>query len=48
LGHIRRYGTNLRFTLKFVPIYVVLVHVLRKKPSELEPAHDRTHAIFTS
>jgi hypothetical protein len=28
-GRIRRFETDLRFTLKFVIIYAVLVHVLR-------------------
>jgi hypothetical protein len=47
LGPIRRYETDLRFTLKFVPIYAVLVHVLHKNPPEPEHAHDRTRVIFT-
>jgi hypothetical protein len=29
LGSIRHYETNIRFTVKFVLIYSVLVHVLR-------------------
>jgi hypothetical protein len=33
--------------LKFTTIYAVLVHVLRKKLPEPEPAHNRSHAIFT-
>jgi hypothetical protein len=41
------YETDQRFMLKFVPIYAVLVHVLRKNPLEPEPKRDRMHAIFT-
>jgi hypothetical protein len=41
------YETDRRFTLKFVPIYAVLVHDLRLNPTEPEPAHDRTRVIFT-
>jgi hypothetical protein len=45
---ICRYETYRRFTLNFVLIYGVLVHVLHLNLLEPEPAHDRTHAIFTS
>jgi hypothetical protein len=44
--YIRYYETDERFTLKFVLIYVALVHDLRLNPSEPEPAHDRWRAIF--
>jgi hypothetical protein len=46
LNVVIRYETDQRFMLKFTHIYVILVHVLRKNPSEPEPTHDRTHAIF--
>jgi hypothetical protein len=39
--YIRYYETDKRFTLKFVLIYVVLVHVLCINPSEPELAYDR-------
>jgi hypothetical protein len=39
--YIRYYETDEWFTLKFVLIYVVLVHVLRINLLELEPAYDR-------
>jgi hypothetical protein len=46
--YIRYYETDGRFMLKFVLIYVVLVHDLRLNPSEPEPAHYQWHAIFAS
>jgi hypothetical protein len=45
--YIRYYETDGRFTLKFILIYVVLVHDLRWNPFEPEPALNRPHAIFT-
>jgi hypothetical protein len=39
--YIRYYETYERFTLKFILIYVVLVHVLRINPSEPELAYNR-------
>jgi hypothetical protein len=48
LNVVIRYETDQRFMLKFTPIYAVLDHILRKNPSEPEPAHDPTRAIFTS
>jgi hypothetical protein len=39
--YIRYYETDERFTLKFVLIYVVLVHILRINPFEPEPAYVR-------
>jgi hypothetical protein len=52
LGSIHRYETNRRFTLKFVLIHTVLVHVLRLNPSDPGHAHDfhgviRTQFIVT-
>jgi hypothetical protein len=41
-GPICCYETDIRFTLNFVLIYIVLAHVLRWNPPEPEPAHDRT------
>jgi hypothetical protein len=38
---IRRYKTDLRFTLKFVLIYAVFVHILCQNPPEPEPVYDR-------
>jgi hypothetical protein len=40
-GPICCYETDIRFTLNFVLIYVVLDHVLRWNLPEPEPAHDR-------
>jgi hypothetical protein len=40
LNTVIRYETNQQFMLKFTPIYIVLVHVLRKNLPEPEPAHD--------
>jgi hypothetical protein len=42
LGPICCYETDIRFTLNFVLIYIVLAQVLCWNPLELEPAHDRT------
>jgi hypothetical protein len=47
LGLVCCYKTYIGFTLNFVLIYFVLAHILRWNPPELEPAHDRLHAIFT-
>jgi hypothetical protein len=33
--------------LKFILIYAVLVHVLRKKSLDPEPTYDQKRAIFT-
>jgi hypothetical protein len=46
LVYIHYYETDGRFTLKFVLIYVVLVHDLRLNPSEPEPAQDCCRVIF--
>jgi hypothetical protein len=48
LGPVCCYKIDIGFTLNFVFIYVVLARVLLWNPPELEPAHDRLHAIFTS
>jgi hypothetical protein len=47
LGPIRRYEINWWCTLKFVPIYDVLVHVLRWNLTKPESVHDRTCTIST-
>jgi hypothetical protein len=44
--YIRYYEKDGQFTLKFVLIYVVLIHVIRLNSFEPEPAHDRWRAIF--
>jgi hypothetical protein len=44
--YIYYYETDEQFTLKFVLIYVVLVHDLRLNPSKPEPVHGRWRTIF--
>jgi hypothetical protein len=41
LGPLCCYKTDIGFTLNFVPIYVVLAHVLRWNPPEPETEPDR-------